>query len=224
MEEVLTDPEWRVQLHGMTDKQRIDYFERLFMKARLAQEEAKKRSEEVLAKQKQFVNADESWNALQRNEDMFTSVRRPVAANPNPQALDKEAVLLLSAGFHEPTPVIPGHLRQNIQRDSTYWESSLVDNFQESLWQDAPAEVPLHALRSREAQSAVSVVKLFSYFRKSRQLTTKMGQRRVRSFTHISGNMQCKKSSHASCPMPPASFRTSRRTAEQAKHPTCCWN
>ena len=67
-----------------------------------------------------------------------------------------------------------------------------MDSFDRCLWQDAPPEVQLQALLSREAQSSVSVCKVYSHFRKSRSVPTRAGAMRLPSFTHISGNLQSK--------------------------------
>ena len=48
------------------------------------------------------LDADESWKALERNDDAVAAERAPVCSDPNPQAMDEEAVQLLSAGFHAP--------------------------------------------------------------------------------------------------------------------------
>ncbi len=133
------------------------------------------REEMTFCPDRKNLDADESWKALERNDDVFSAERAPIGSDPNPQAVDEEAVQLLSAGFHAPKPVLPEKYRQIQSHDAQYWEGSLVDSFDRCLWQDAPPEVPLQALLSREAQSLVAVCKVYSHFRKSRSVPTHAG-------------------------------------------------
>ena len=82
------------------------------MKARQAEEHAKQRRDDVLSRKKEILDADESWKALEQNDDAFAAERAHVGSDPNPQAMDEEAVQLLSAGFHAPKSVLPEKYRE----------------------------------------------------------------------------------------------------------------
>ena len=131
--EGVADPTWRIKLGNMTTQQRIDHFERLFLRYEKRKEETEHRRNAVLGNEKQFSDPEECWKALQHNEDAFSMKPNPIGANPNPQAMDVETIQELSAGFHPPASVIPSHLLQNLQRSAEYWRGSLVDTYDESL-------------------------------------------------------------------------------------------
>ena len=184
--EVLSNPKWM-------SREEVDHFDKVFLAHMKATEQTKQKRDDILATQKQFTDPKIMYEALERNEYAFGPTYGADDAHAQAEAMDPETLAELGAGFHASSPIIPSHLQQSNPGSKEYWNGILVDSYEEDLLEEAPSDIPFSELQSKEANAAVSMVKLHSHFKKTRRLASVAGKQQVvQTFGHVSGNLQCK--------------------------------